>query len=168
MISNGIAYLISRHYQSVPLFDMLSRQDGVVLPSVEEQRERVNLRVEDAMRLPAEDAQREGECFEEAVRRATAAKKGNFLVRLTSGEWAIVEPGALEQLAAASSGPVSESQIDTRRPPTLHPDQTLEEALHSIQDWAILPVVNRADLRRLEGVLALEDVLAAYRKRGAA
>jgi hypothetical protein len=44
----------------------------------------------------------------------------------------------------------------------------LEEALHSIQDWAILPVVNRADLRRLEGVLALEDVLAAYRKRGAA
>jgi CBS domain-containing protein len=54
--------------------------------------------------------------------------------------------------------------LDTRRPPALHPDQTLEEALHSIQEWAILPVVNRADLQRLEGVLALEDVLAAYRK----
>ncbi|MGA8231114.1 MAG: chloride channel protein [Candidatus Acidiferrales bacterium] len=169
MISNGIAYLISRHYQSVPLFDMLSRQDGVVLPSVEQQRERVNLRVEDAMRIPVDDAQREDESFEGAVRRAIATEKGNFLVRLKSGEWAIIEPGALERLAAAPASPMSpilEEQVDTRRPPTLYPDQTLEEALHSIQDWAILPVVNRADLHRLEGVLALEDVLAAYRKRG--
>jgi CIC family chloride channel protein len=164
MISNGIAYLISRHYQSVPLFDMLSRQDGVVLPSIEEQRERVNLRVEDAMRIPAEDAQREGESFEQAARRAIATKKGNFLVRLTSGEWALIEPGTLEQLAATPAAPISEEHLDTRRPPALHPDQTLEEALHSIQEWAILPVVNRADLQRLEGVLALEDVLAAYRK----
>jgi CBS domain-containing protein len=136
----------------------------VVLPSIEEQRERVNLRVEDAMRIPAEDAQREGESFEQAARRAIATKKGNFLVRLTSGEWALIEPGTLEQLAATPAAPISEEHLDTRRPPALHPDQTLEEALHSIQEWAILPVVNRADLQRLEGVLALEDVLAAYRK----
>ena len=171
MISNGIAYLISRHYQSVPLFDMLSRQDGVVLPSVEEQRDRVSLRVEDAMRVPTEDAQREGESFEDAVRRAIATKRDNFLVRLKSGEWALIEPGALEQLAAAPVSPISpisEEHIDTRRPPTLYPDQTLEEALHSIQDWAILPVVNRANLHRTEGVLALADVLAAYRKSGSA
>jgi hypothetical protein len=50
----------------------------------------------------------------------------------------------------------------------LYPDQTLEEALHSIQEWATLPVVNRASLQRLEGVLALADALAAYRKSGAA
>jgi len=164
MISNGIAYLISRHYQSVPLFDMLSRQDGVVLPSVEEQRERVNLRAEDAMRIPAEDAQRMDETFEQSVRRAIATKKRNFLVRMASGEWAIIEPAAFEQLAASPTGPISEEKVDTRRPPTLYPDQTLEEALHAIQEWPILPVVNRADLHRLEGVLALEDVLAAYRK----
>ena len=143
---------------------MLSRQDGLVLPSIEEQRERVNLRVEDAVRIPAEDAQREGESFEDAIHRAIATKKANFLVRLKSGEWALIEPGGFERLATGPPGCISESQVDTRRPPGLYPDQTLEEALHSIQDWAILPVVSRADSQRLEGVLALEDVLAAYRK----
>ncbi len=52
MISNTIAYLISRKYQDVSLFDVLARQDDLELPSMEEQREQVVLRVEDAMRKP--------------------------------------------------------------------------------------------------------------------
>jgi chloride channel protein, CIC family len=52
MISNTIAYLISRKYQDVALFDLLARQDGLELPSMEEQREQIVLRVEDAMRKP--------------------------------------------------------------------------------------------------------------------
>ena len=39
MISNTIAYLLSRQFQSHALFDMLSRQDGTELPSMEEERE---------------------------------------------------------------------------------------------------------------------------------
>ncbi|MGH9327541.1 MAG: chloride channel protein, partial [Terriglobia bacterium] len=38
LVANTIAYLISRKYQSVAIFDLLSRQDGVSLPSMEEQR----------------------------------------------------------------------------------------------------------------------------------
>ncbi len=55
MISTLVAYLISRRYQKVPLFDMLARQDGLVLPSIEERREHMTLVVEDAMR-PASEA----------------------------------------------------------------------------------------------------------------
>jgi chloride channel protein, CIC family len=39
MISNTIAYLLSRQFQQHALFDMLSRQDGTELPSMEEERE---------------------------------------------------------------------------------------------------------------------------------
>ena len=49
MISNSIAYMISRRFQPTPIFEVLSHQDGVLLPSMEEQREAQPLRVEDAM-----------------------------------------------------------------------------------------------------------------------
>src|SRR5207302_185537 len=45
-----IAYLISRSLQPVPIFELLTAQDGLELPSMEEQREQPVPRVEDAMR----------------------------------------------------------------------------------------------------------------------
>ncbi len=53
ILSNAIAYFISRTFQPTPIFDLLSRQDGLDLPSLEEERELPLLRVEDAMRPPA-------------------------------------------------------------------------------------------------------------------
>src|ERR1700723_3268849 len=70
MISNTIAYLISRQFQKTPLFDLLARQDGMVLPSIEEQRERITLRVEDAAQASAKAGQRPDEIFADAMRRS--------------------------------------------------------------------------------------------------
>ena len=50
MISNTIAYLVSRQFQKVGLFDLLAQQDGTNLPSMEEEREVEVQSVEDAMR----------------------------------------------------------------------------------------------------------------------
>ena len=71
ILSNAIAYFISRTFQPTPIFDLLSRQDGLDLPSLEEEREVPLLRVEDAMRPPvgqtlegqhvAEEAQQTGQ-----------------------------------------------------------------------------------------------------------
>src|SRR5208282_4124843 len=52
IIANALAYLISRSLQPTPIFDLLSRQDGIDLPSLEQDRERAVLRVEDAMHAP--------------------------------------------------------------------------------------------------------------------
>src|SRR3954471_11312715 len=49
IVANTFAYVISRNLQPVGIFDLLSRQDGMELPSMEEQREERVLRVEDAM-----------------------------------------------------------------------------------------------------------------------
>jgi chloride channel protein, CIC family len=50
MISNTIAYLVSRQFQHHGLFDVLARQDGTELPSMEEERETDVHTVEGAMR----------------------------------------------------------------------------------------------------------------------
>src|SRR5580698_296110 len=49
MVANTFAYFISRTLQPVSIFDALTRQDGLDLPSMEEQREENILHVEDAM-----------------------------------------------------------------------------------------------------------------------
>jgi len=53
MISNTVAYLVSRQFQRHALFDVLSRQDGTELPSMEEERESDARSVEHVMRPAA-------------------------------------------------------------------------------------------------------------------
>ena len=46
--------------------------------------------------------------------------------------------------------------------PLLHPDQSLDAALHLFGDRAVLAVVSREEVTRILGELALDDVLRAY------
>jgi CIC family chloride channel protein len=48
--------------------------------------------------------------------------------------------------------------------PHVHPDQGLDLALERMgaNQIEILPVVNRADIHKLEGVVTLRDVLGSY------
>ena len=48
--------------------------------------------------------------------------------------------------------------------PHVHADQTLDLALERMgaNQIEILPVVNRADMHKLEGMVTLRDVLEAY------
>jgi chloride channel protein, CIC family len=50
--------------------------------------------------------------------------------------------------------------------PYLHPDHPLDTALRYVDRWPIVPVVNRADFRQLEGVVTERDVLQRYRDFG--
>ena len=163
MISNTIAYLISLRYQPVPLFDLLSRQDGTDLPSMEEQRERTMLSVEDAMRPPAEIVLRAEESVAEALKRVTASTLEFFLVSHRNGDWTLAKKEDLLRLAEEQKGELPLSRtLPGPLLPCLHPDQPLDAALRYIGDWPLLPVIHRADHRNLQGVISLSDILAAY------
>ena len=164
MVSNAIAYLISRQHQRAALFDELARQDGMVLPSMEERREEKPLRIEDAMRpyrapgLPAN--------FPASAARERIAGSGEtyLLVRGSFG-WGGLPAAALDSLAAKSAAdPPIDSLCTHRGLPTLHPDEPLETALRLLEDRPLLPVVRRTDDGNLQGVLGLQDVLKAYRR----
>ena len=163
MISNTIAYLISLKYQPVPLFDLFSRQDGTELPSMEEQRERSTLLIEDAMRPPAEIVLRAEDTVADASRRVSATALDFFLVSHRNGDWTSVTKDDLRRLIKEGKGaqPLAKVLSGTLVP-WLHPDQPLDVALRQIGDWPMLPVIHRADFNNLQGVISLADILAAY------
>jgi CIC family chloride channel protein len=165
MISSLIAYGISRSYFKVPLFDLLARQDGLVLPSVEERREQLILTVEDAMRLDAAVVLEPGDKVADAIKRAEGKENILHFLRVRPGEWNLLERSELERLAADASQSHTVDEVKSKGPlPFVFRDMSLEEALHWAGDWPALPVLSRADLSKLEGALTLDDILKAFKK----
>ena len=164
IISNAIAYFISRTFEPTPIFDLLSRQDGLELPSLEEEREVPLLRVEDAMRPPVGQTLRGDMTLREAQERVQGSSQEFFVVGLGGEEWAGISRATLLDLIANSD--VRLSHVLTRTIPYLHPDHPLDTALRVMGEWPLLPVVHRANLQRLLGVVSLDDVMRAYRGAG--
>jgi CIC family chloride channel protein len=165
MISNTIAYLISRKYQDVALFDLLAKQDGLELPSMEEQREQIVIRVEDAMRQPDLPPLQAGDTLARAMEIAENSTVEVLLVRFPTGRWAGIARKDLPAMALAHTPETQLREVlSTARLPVLHPDQRLDDALRFIQGHSLLPVVSRAGSRKLEGVISLPDILTAYQK----
>lgn len=164
MISNTIAYLVSRQFQRVALFDLLSRQDGTVLPSMEEEREATLHTVEDAMRSPEGLLLRPDESVDRGVARAAQVSTDYFLAPLGDGIWAGVSRADLTRLKTDGLGnqPLGSTVVPIARP-YLYPDQSIDVALSVLRERPFVPVVHRADARRLIGMVALEDLLRVYR-----
>ena len=165
MISNTIAYFISRRFQATPVFDVLTRQDGLDLPSLEETREQVVLRVENAMRQPVGPVLKGSDTVAGAASRIGDMAEDPLLVSQENGRWTLLLQSALRNaLQSGQGGLFLRDVLPGGRLPRLHPDQPLDIALRLLRDAPFLPVVHRADARRLIGILSLEDILAAYRR----
>ena len=167
IVGNTIAYVISRALRPMPIFDVLTRQDGLELPSMEEQREEGILRVEDAMQ-PARSAVLDAEeTVGIAIEKANASADENLLVRLRPGGWSSVTKQELRTTGEEGKREASlGSVLNAGQIPFLHPDHPLETALRYVDRWPVVPVVNRADFRKLEGVVTERDVLERYREFG--
>jgi CIC family chloride channel protein len=164
MIASLVAYLISRTYQKVPLFDILARQDGLILPSIEEQREQVPLTVEIAMLTDGALVALPDELAGDLARRAEAKKDAPILIRVHPGEWLLLDKEEIQRLAADGAMNTKAAQAKPKGPlPILFRDQSLEDALHAVGDWPAVPVVSRADLSKLEGIVTLAEILRAFR-----
>jgi CIC family chloride channel protein len=168
MVSSLIAYFISRRFQAVPLFDMLTRQDGLILPSIEERREQVSLVVEDAMQAETAIVAAPADTLAVLAARLGENAQDPILLRARVGEWRLLDPAEVRRLAADPLNTHTAGDIPSKGPlPMIFPDEALEEVLRWAGDWPVLPVVNRGDLGKLEGVLALADILHAFRKASA-
>ncbi|HEY9138432.1 MAG TPA: chloride channel protein, partial [Terriglobus sp.] len=170
ILANTIAYLISRSLQPVPILEEFTHQDGLYLPSLEEEREDTELHFEDALRPPNVPVLSGGETLKELAQ--TMKKNGEVaaapavLIRCSSGWYAArqSEMQGLAKEADAKGNATLEQSLPPRRTPMLFPDQPLAHALPHFKNWPVLPVSNRAMRGVLEGVLTLDDVLARYQK----
>jgi CIC family chloride channel protein len=167
MVANTFAYLISRSLQPTPIFDLLTRQDGLELPSLEEQREEVILRVEDAMKAPTAPILNSEDRLQDAMRRVQDSRDETFLVRMSPAGWSLITRDLLRRVIGEGKGEMSlRSVLSIRQLPSLFPDLPLDVALRYINSVPLIPVVNRADQRKLEGIISSEAVLKRYQAHG--
>jgi CIC family chloride channel protein len=168
IVANTFSYLISRSMQPIPIFDLLTRQDGLILPSLEEEREETILRVEDAM-LPVPGVILNAQDYVDAnFRRVQNSADTVFLVRMHPSGWSTVTREQLQRLFREGKHELTlASALSKQLLPSLYPDLPLDSALRYVNDYALIPVVNRADSHRLEGVISRESVFQKYGSRRA-
>ena len=167
IVANTIAYAIARGLQPAAVFDVLTRQDGLELPSMEELREKSILRVEDAMRPSAGPVLEAEETLDYALQRTAKNPATVLLVRLSSSAWSALTNLELTEMVEDGKGDLTlDSVLAGRKIAFLHPDLPLHSALRYIDRWPLVPVVSRADFRKLEGVISQSDVLRCFRESG--
>jgi chloride channel protein, CIC family len=166
ILANTIAYLLARSLQPVPIFEVFTHQDGLELPSMEEQREETSLHIEDALEPVSVPIVLGSDTMEAVSATIAAAHAKALLVRMWDGSWYAM---TTEELTSASASLTPDTSIEhalkVDRPPTLFPDLPLDAALHHFPRWPLLPVQNRANRTVLEGVLTLDGVLRRYQSQ---
>jgi CIC family chloride channel protein len=163
ILANTIAYLLSRSLQPTPIFEIFTHQDGLDLPSMEEQREESVLRVEDALRpidVPVVNGSEPIGAISETIQLDGIP---GYLIQLWDGSWYALSRDELVSAMAILTGdtPV-ERALGPDRTPLLFPDLPLDATLRYFARWPFLPVLNRANKNKLEGVITLEDVMGRY------
>ncbi|HUO27552.1 MAG TPA: chloride channel protein [Candidatus Aquilonibacter sp.] len=163
IVANTCAYVVSRSLQPIPIFDLLTRQDGLILPSLEEEREETILRVEDAMLPVPKTILNAQDYIDASARRVQDSAEGAFLVRLHPSGWSAISGDQLLRLFQEGKGEHTlGSLLSTQNLPSLYPDLPLDAALRYVNNFPLVPVVHRADSHRLLGVVSRDSVFRKY------
>jgi CIC family chloride channel protein len=165
ILANTIAYLVSRSLQPYPIFETFTHQDGLDLPSMEEQREESILHLEDAL-CPVNLPVFPGTATLEEVSAQLGADAPMLLLKLRDGSWYSMNRSELTSMAAAQTpDTLLERAIKPDRTPVLFPDLPLDSAIPYLARWPVLPIQNRASKGILEGIVTLENVLGRYQQK---
>jgi CIC family chloride channel protein len=163
MIANLVSLFIASRLQHEPIYEALAVQDGIHLPTSETRRRYGQRQVRKVMQtasqlLPAENTVRE------ALERARSSASRTWLVTDRRGVIGVVNLAKLEQERAEGADKKVGDLVDALAFPHVHSDQGLDLALERMgaNQIEILPVVSRADVHKLEGIVTLRDVLDAY------
>jgi CIC family chloride channel protein len=163
MIANLVSLFIASRLQHEPIYEALAVQDGIHLPTAETrqrygQRQVVTVIQAADQLLPAEIA------VQEALQKARSSLMRTWLVIDVRGVIGVINLSWLEKQSAENENKKLGELLNAQVFPHVHLDQGLDLALERMgaNQIEILPVVNRADVHKLEGIVTLRDVLQAY------
>jgi chloride channel protein, CIC family len=172
MISNLISYFISSRLQPEPVYEALLHQDGLHLPSGARDRE-VMLLVGQGIH-PAVEVLSIAETVDGAIARVREARQAAWPVVDEHGLVGMLPSNLLEDAVEHGRGgdavatllpPLTPRELLTAENfPHVHADHTLDTAMRRMAQTGLttLPVVSRANVRELTGIISLEDIMATY------
>jgi len=164
MISNLVSYFISSRLQRKPIYEQLAEQDGIHLPLAESRQQERQRQVGQVMRA-ATDILDAGESVHVALEKASSGGHRTWLVRDPCGVIGIL---TREQLQKAREDGLSAKKVrdlvKEQEFPHVHADQSFDLALARMGSTHtdLLPVVSRANVHELLGVVRFHDVLESY------
>ena len=168
MISNLISFLVSYQLQREPIYEALAHQEGVNLPAGESRDQLGRLQASNYMQ-PEERAFSPDLDIPSAVQRLKQERVNAWPV---AENHCLMGVARLNDMSGADGKARKVVKDIVSQPaaghddkfPYIYPDQSLSLALERMGEAGVdaLPVVSRADLRQLLGVLTLPDVLNAY------
>jgi len=165
MISNLVSFFISARLQRQSIYTALAFQDGIHLPTTDTLQHYRQYQIINAMRatteiLPAQITVRE------ALERVRSSTLNTWPVTDGRGVVGVLSLAMLEDEYARGVGAEFLSDlVDGSGFPHVHKDQPLDLALERMgaANVELLPVVSRADMNKLEGIITLRDVLDTFR-----
>ncbi len=164
MISNLVSFFISSRFQKQPIYEVLAHQDGIHLPRAETRQQEEQRQVVRAMRDSTEVLGADM-TVQEALEKS---KSSEFHAWPIGNERGVIGVISLQTLQRANSDGLANKRLsefaDAGHFPHVHPDHPLHAALDRMgaSRLDLLPVVSRANVHQLEGVVTLQDVLALY------
>jgi CIC family chloride channel protein len=164
MISNLVSFFISARFQKQPIYEVLAHQDGIHLPTAETRQQGRQRQVAHAMRDATEVLSAEM-TVQEALAKSRASEFHAWPVCDERGVIGVISLQSLQRANRDGLGSKRLNEVvDTGEFPHVHADHSLHLALDRMgaSQLDLLPVVSRANVHHLEGVVTLQDVLALY------
>jgi CIC family chloride channel protein len=164
MISNLVSFFISSRFQREPIYEVLAHQDGIHLPTAGSRIQAAQRQVYQAMHAATEVLDAHA-TIQNALNTIAASQLHAWPVRDESGVVAMVSLSRLQKALTegATDQPLREI-IKADEFPHVHMDHSLNMALDRMgsSQLDVLPVVNRANVHELEGIVTLQDILRLY------
>lgn len=160
MAANILAYAISSKLSKGSIYEQISEQDGVHLPTREDQEVLEGLIIEDAM-------VREVKSFNHYVKVKDALKESKeddfsgYPILKNGKLFGMVSTQDLARAVVNGKGSEEIHLICTKNLITVYPDQNLTVAFHKIKKFHIsrLPVVSRLNDKNMLGLVTPEDIV---------
>ena len=163
MIANLVSLFIASRLQREPIYEALAVQDGIHLPSAEARQRQGKRQIIRIMRALTESLPSEI-TVGEALQRANLSKFQTWLVLDSGGIVGVINRTTLEREFTQDANLELRKIVDVLDFPHVHSDQGLDMALERMgaNKIDVLPVVDRANVHKLEGIVTLRDVLEFY------
>lgn len=163
MIANITAYMISGKITEGSIYEQISEQDGVHLPTRDDDDILETFKVEDALVKDVETFSYDN-TVKDAYLRLRETNISGFPVLRAGKLYGVVAKSDIMAEMARKNHKRKLSEVCERKIIKIYPDQSLMIAFHRLKRFQIsrLPVVSRLDDKNLIGIITAQDIVKLF------